>query len=109
MNGIVLKKRIEPYNLLEDLKKEFEMIDFTFDGRNKASVKEEFYEKFKNTGGFGLYMKNVNKFYFFLTGSEFDVVKFFSLNDNDYDFCENSDAAIGFVDMGKAEAVFIKL
>lgn len=63
----IITKWIEPYVLLETVKKYFDVKDYTFSGANKAEVKKEFLnaiEKLsKDKITMGLYMKNVNKFY----------------------------------------------
>ena len=65
MTNLVLKKWIEPYVLLETLKKQYEMKDFTFDGWTKPDMTKEFFKALEKQATFGLYMKNVNKFYVF--------------------------------------------
>jgi len=63
----IITKWIEPYVLLEKVKKYFDIQDFTFDGKNKNEVKTEFLNKIEEENkkqiSMGLYMKNVNKFY----------------------------------------------
>lgn len=63
----ILTRWVEPYVLLEKVKKYFDVIDFTFDGKNKKEVKAQFLQAIedesKNQISMGLYMKNVNKFY----------------------------------------------
>lgn len=63
----IITKWIEPYVLLEKIKKYFDVKDFEFNGQNKQEMKEKFlqaieYENEKQIS-MGLYMKNVNKFY----------------------------------------------
>ena len=85
MNKII-KKWIEPYVLLETLKKDCELVkDFTFDG----------------------FSKNVNKFYLF-NGQE-DIDKIFELAEDDYEITCDNEKPFEMIDMGKAEAVLIKL
>ncbi len=63
----IITKWIEPYVLLESVKKYFDVKDYTFNGANKLSVKKEFLKELENSASskisMGLYMKNVNKFY----------------------------------------------
>ncbi len=63
----ILTRWVEPYVLLEKVKKYFDVEDLTFDGKNKKEVKDLFLQKIedysKNQISMGLYMKNVNKFY----------------------------------------------
>ena len=61
------KMRIEPYVLLEKVKKYFDVKDFVFNSRNKNEVKAKFLQSIEDENekqiSMGLYMKNVNKFY----------------------------------------------
>lgn len=63
----IITKWIEPYVLLETVKKYFDVKDFTFIGADKNEVKKEFLQAIEKeaekTISMGLYMKNVNKFY----------------------------------------------
>ena len=63
----IITKRIEPYVLLEKVKKYFDVKDFIFNGENKQEVKAEFLQAIEDESAkqisMGLYMKNVNKFY----------------------------------------------
>ncbi len=63
----IIKKWIEPYVLLEKVKKYFDVKDFIFNGKNKQQVKAEFLSAIEDANkkqiSMGLYMKNVNKFY----------------------------------------------
>ena len=63
----IITKWIEPYVLLETVKKYFDVKDYTFTGANKAEVKKEFLNAIEKSSKYkitmGLYMKNVNKFY----------------------------------------------
>ena len=63
----ILTRWIEPYVLLEKVKKYFDIVDYTFDGKNKKEIKAQFLQAIedesKNQISMGLYMKNVNKFY----------------------------------------------
>lgn len=109
MSSFVLKKWIEPYVLLETLKKHYEMKDFTFDGWTKAAVKKDFFETLNKAGTLGLYMKNVNKFYMFSDIENFNAVEMFDLTETDFCLEEDSQKALSMVDIGKAEAAFISL
>lgn len=63
----IITKWIEPYVLLEKVKKYFDIKDFEFNGQNKQDVKAKFLQEIeeenKKQTSMGLYMKNVNKFY----------------------------------------------
>ena len=63
----ILTKWVEPYVLLEKVKKYFDVEDYTFDGTNKNEVKAKFLQAIEDESkkqiSMGLYMKNVNKFY----------------------------------------------
>ncbi len=107
MNKIITKW-IEPYVLLETLKKDCELVkDFTFDGFSKNEIKKDFLKQLEKENSFGLYMKNVNKFYLF-NGNP-DITKIFELTEKDFEDTCDSEKPFEMVDMGKAEAVLIKL
>lgn len=63
----IITRWIEPYVLLEKVKKYFDVEDFTFDGKTKAEMKAKLLEEIEKSSkeriSMGLYMKNVNKFY----------------------------------------------
>lgn len=63
----IITKQIEPYILIEGVKKYYDLEAIDFTSENKAQKKAEFLEKIealnKNQITTGLYMKNVNKFY----------------------------------------------
>ncbi len=63
----IITKFIEPYILLETVKKYFNLAEFTFNSVNKQKVKEQFLAAIEKSNkeviSMGLYMKNVNKFY----------------------------------------------
>lgn len=63
----IITKWVEPYVLLEKVKKYFDVVDFQFDGQNKQEVKAKFLQAIEEANekqvSMGLYMKNVNKFY----------------------------------------------
>ena len=103
----ILTKWIEPYVLLENIKKYCEMSDFTFDGFSKDDVKKEFLKRINNENSFGLYMKNVNKFYAFKGQINLDEI--FNLKPEDYIITNDLDEPFRLIDLGKAEAGFINL
>ena len=106
MNKIVTKW-IEPYVLLEILKKNCKLIkDFTFDGFSKNDIKQEFSKQLKKENHFGLYMKNVNKFYLFQGDAKIEEI--LSLTPSDFQETDDFEEAINAIDMGKAEASFLK-
>lgn len=63
----IITKWIEPYVLLEKVKKYFDVEEFEFNGQNKKEVKVKFLQAIEEANqkqiSMGLYMKNVNKFY----------------------------------------------
>lgn len=63
----IITKFIEPYVLLEAVKKYFDTEEFNFNSLNKQKVKEQFLNAIEKNSAkqitMGLYMKNVNKFY----------------------------------------------
>lgn len=63
----IITKWIEPYVLLDKVKKYFDIKDFEFNGQNKQDVKAKFLQAIEDENekqiSMGLYMKNVNKFY----------------------------------------------
>ncbi len=63
----IITKFIEPYVLLESIKKYFDLSEYTFISSNKNEVKEKFLADLEKSNAerisMGLYMKNVNKFY----------------------------------------------
>lgn len=109
--NIIIRKWIEPYVLLETAKKSFEMEDLTFDGFSKNEKKNELLKKLASAKGcaFGLYMKNVNKFYLFSTNKNIDIEKdliqqTLNFKKEDYEITEDINKPIELVDIGKAEA-----
>lgn len=103
----VITKWIEPYVLLETIKKDCELVnDFTFDGFSKNDIKKIFLKKLNKEDFFGLYMKNVNKFYLFK--GNIDIDKIFDLTPSDYELTEDIEKPFEMVDMGKAEASIIR-
>ncbi len=109
MANYIIKKWIEPYVLLETLKSSYDMTDLTFDGFSKNALKEEFLKELKKAGTFGLYMKNVNKFYIFNGSEPLDIEKMFNLDTGDYVVCDDYNEPLKLVDFGKAEAGIIFL
>lgn len=107
--NLVLKKWIEPYVLLETLKKHYEMKDFTFDGWTKTYVKKEFFKSLEKPDTLGVYMKNVNKFYCFSNVQKLNVPDIFGLGESDFSAENSADEALNLVDMGKVEAAFINV
>lgn len=103
----ILTKWIEPYVLLENIKKYCEMKDFTFDGFSKENIKKEFLKYINKENSFGLYMKNVNKFYAFKGQINLDEI--FNLKPEDYIITNDLDEPFSMIDFGKAEASFIIL
>lgn len=63
----IITKWVEPYVLLDKVKKYFDIKDFEFNGQNKDEVKAKFLQAIEDENekqiSMGLYMKNVNKFY----------------------------------------------
>ena len=63
----IITRQIEPYVLLESVKKHYDIEEFIFDSYTKEKVKEDFLAKIEEENQkqitMGLYMKNVNKFY----------------------------------------------
>lgn len=63
----IITKFIEPYVLLESVKKYYDLTDYTFNSMNKKDVKAKFLSDLEKSNAerisMGLYMKNVNKFY----------------------------------------------
>lgn len=63
----ILTRWIEPYVLLEKIKKYYDVEEFIFNGKNKAEMKSKLLAEIEKSSkekiSMGLYMKNVNKFY----------------------------------------------
>lgn len=74
----IITKRIEPYDLLEKVKKYFDVQEFIFDGTNKQEVKSKFLQTIEEENekqiSMGLYMKNVNKFYLLTLRENVDAI-----------------------------------
>lgn len=103
----VITKWIEPYVLLEELKKSCEMKNFIFDGISKKQIKKKFFEALDNNDTFGLYMKNVNQFYVFK--GKINLETLLKLSEDNIENIKDKDTVINMIDMGKAEAGFIGL
>lgn len=109
MLNLIIRKWIEPYKLLETIKEHSSVEEFTFDGTNKMILKTHFLKQLKNDKGFGLYMKNVNKFYLFDTNCNIKdiLTKAFDLSEHDYEISEDENKPFDEIDSGKAEASVI--
>lgn len=74
----IITKWIEPYVLLENVKKYFDVKDFEFNGQNKNEVKAKFLQAIEDANtkqiSMGLYMKNVNKFYLLTLREKVDTI-----------------------------------
>lgn|SRR5574344_42452 len=112
MKCYIITKWVEPYELLETIKKYYTCQDFTFDGITKDIEKKKFLKMLDNSSNsIGLYMKNVNKFYLFSKDENFDIwnnlEKIFNFKTEDYFEDERPDKLFELVDLGKAEAGII--
>ena len=124
MKHIIIKKRIEPYNLIEGVKKYYTVEDYTFKGIDKFGILENFILKLnelqKTNVAFGLYMKNVNKFYLAYSDEKINelkenlnkkvidnILEITDDNVNDIIYTDSRDEALSAIDMGKAEASII--
>ena len=109
MLNFIIKKWVEPYKLIETIKEYSSMEDFTFDGSNKSILKAHFLKQLKDSKGFGLYMKNVNKFYLFDTNCNVKelLIRTFDLSEQDYEISEDENKPFDAIDSGKAEASVI--
>ncbi len=109
MLNFIIKKWVEPYKLLETIKNHATLEEYTFDGSNKGILKEHFLKSLKGDKDFGLYMKNVNKFYIFDTNLNIReiLIKEFGLTENDYEISEDEQKPFDDIDSGKAEASII--
>lgn len=74
----IITKWIEPYVLLDKVKKYYDLTEFEFNGQNKAEVKEKFLQALEDSNekriSHGLYMKNVNKFYLLALRENVDAI-----------------------------------
>lgn len=114
MKTIILKKWIEPYKLLELVKENScRCSEFTFNGSNKERLKQDFLQQLSDTkNAAGLYMKNVNKYYYFEPKEDIKSVwnnlcTEFQFSESDFDSTEDIGNTFFLVDMGKAEAGII--
>ena len=112
--SIIVKKWIEPYVLLETYKKYFEMQDITFDGFSKNNAKSKMLKILSDNDGisFGLYMKNVNKFYVFKSDKPVnadELMHIIGMEPSDYVYNQSTDESVSAVDLAKAEAALILL
>lgn len=107
MSHFIITKWIEPYVLLEKLKANYDMKDYTFDGFSKLSVKDAFLNELKKENTFGLYMKNVNKYYLFKGGNDLNLKELFGFTQNDYELADDYSKPLDMVDSGKAEAAVL--
>lgn len=125
----IITKRIEPYDVIEAVKKYYDVKDYTFTGRNKFEIMDEFLNDLKNSAketiSMGLYMKNVNKFYLakikenktnltdiellhnILLNNEYKIDEKSQTEQIGIIYSENRDYAIECIDMGKAEVLFL--
>lgn len=106
MLNLIIRKWVEPYKLLETIKEVSSTEEFTFDGSNKTILKTHFLKQLRETKGFGLYMKNVNKFYLFDTSANLKeiLVRNFELNEQDFEITDDEKKPFDDIDSGKAEA-----
>ncbi len=112
MKSIIIKKWIEPYKLLESIKKHYDFIDYTFDGKTKFEILQNFIEKLsEDKNSVGLYMKNVNKYYLFTKDSYFNISNelksSLNLEDSDLEQLQDYQTSLNMVDLGKCEASLI--
>ncbi|MBQ8459734.1 hypothetical protein IJ541_06500 [bacterium] len=112
MKSFIITKWIEPYKLLETIKKNYSYKDFTFDTITKNIQKQKFLKEFvNNKNSIGLYMKNVNKYYFFTALQDIDIFNelkiLFELKEGDFVISDEDETPYTMVDMGKAEASII--
>lgn|GEM_PF-1591249 len=111
MAHIIITKWIEPYVLLETIKKYFSMTDYTFDGTDKIIKKNRFLKELQSCDCIGLYMKNVNKFYLFKPKGSAgldELIKEFNFTDEDYIISDDNNMPFDMIDTGKAEASYIR-
>lgn len=99
--------------MLETVKLYCDMEDYTFDGSNKLAQKDKLFKSMNDNSGFGLYMKNVNKYYYFKPQDNFllldKLIEVFGFEENDYEYSQDSDYSLNLIDMGKAEATFLNI
>ena len=113
MKSIIITKWVEPYKLLEYIKKFCQYSDYTFDGVTKSIEKKKFLKSLKNnTNTIGLYMKNVNKYYLFTNTNNTNIldklIEEFKFSESDFEISEDiEERPFNLVDLGKAEASLI--
>lgn len=112
MKSTIIKKWIEPYKLLETIKKYYDCLDYTFDGKTKFEYMQEFVDKLSNNkNSIGLYMKNVNKYYLFTNNNPVDILTELkiqlNLQDTDLEDISDYQTSLNLVDLGKCEASII--
>lgn len=112
MSCIVVNKWLEPYVILEVLKKHYSMEDLTFDSFTKSQMMQKMLLKIQDskTNSFGVYMKNLNKFYVFNSDKNIDknfIISLFEFQAEDFYETDNKDEAVSAIDMAKAEVSFI--
>lgn len=125
----IITKRLEPYDVIESAKKFYDVVDYTFTGRDKFEKLEEFLSELekssKITVSAGLYMKNVNKFYLLkakqnpnnlsnveflhknLISEEYGFDELSQINQDGIIYSEDIEYSLEQIDMGKAEATFV--
>ena len=112
MSGLSIKKWVEPYVLLETLKKSYLMADLTFDGFSKLNQKDVMLNLIKKSDNksFGLYMKNVNKFYVFSSDNSVnveDILSKIGVDKDEAELFDDYNIPVNEVDMARAEAGLI--
>ena len=134
----IIKRHFEHFSFIEKIKKYFEIEEFNFDSYTKAKVKAEFLAKIEEENAkqisFGLYMKNVNKFFLLklkpkmldlidapevlkkldltvlhelLITKEFGYSKEAQMAQDGIKYIKQESEAFDLIDSGKAEASFI--
>lgn len=123
----IITKRLEPYDVIESAKKFYDVVDYTFTGRDKFEKLEIFLSELEKStkASAGLYMKNVNKFYLLtakenpqnlsnieflhkmLISTEYRFDEISQINQNGIIYSEDVEYSLEQIDMGKAEATFV--
>lgn len=127
----IITKRVEPYDVIESVKKFYDSTEYTFTGRNKFETLDNFLSDLKKSTEekptMGLYMKNVNKFYLLsikenegksgksdtellhelLLTQEYGITEDEQINQNGIIYSDDLEFSLEQIDMGKAEALFI--
>ncbi len=112
MNSIIITKWIEPYVLLETVKSHYNGSVLNFTTESKDIEKKKFLKALQNSkNSIGLYMKNVNKYYFFVSAKNIKIVDIlkdeFEFLNSDLIKTDDVDELFEMVDMGQAEAGII--